>query len=140
MRPGSFSTQLEVNLRETGRLTEMVRRFGALHGVPEDAIFVVCLSLDELVTNIVVHGGKGDPRVHEISLSLRAEKGKVSAEIEDDGCEFNPLEAPAPDLDAKLEDRDPGGLGIHLARSLMDQICYCRVGCRNRLTLTKHVA
>lgn len=139
MRSGSLSTKFDVTLRETGRLNEMVRRFGAWHGIPEDTIFVVSLSLDELVTNIVVHGGKRDPRVHEIVLRLRAEDGTVSAEIEDDGSPFNPLDVPAPNLDAKLQERDPGGLGIHLARSLMDQIRYSRVGRRNLLTLTKHV-
>lgn len=139
MRPGSLSTKFDVNLRETGRLGEIVRRFGATHEVPEDTIFVVNLSVDELVTNIVVHGGKGDPRVHEIVLRLRTDKDKVSVEIEDDGREFNPLEAPAPDVNATLQQRDLGGLGIHLARSLMDQILYRRVGKRNFLTLTKRI-
>lgn len=139
MRPGSLSTKIDVNLYETGRLSEIVRRFGAWHGVPEDAIFVVSLSLDELVTNIVVHGGRGDPRVHEIVLRLRTEKDRVSAEIEDDGRAFNPLDAPEPDLNASLLQRDPGGLGIHLARSLMDQVLYRRIGQRNFLTLTKRI-
>lgn len=139
MRTGSLSTKIDVHLSETGRLSEMVRRFGAWHDVPEDAIFVVTLSLDELVTNIVVHGGRGEPRVHEIMLRLRTEKDKVSIEIEDDGRAFNPLEASGPDLNASLLERDPGGLGIHLARSLMDQILYRRVGQRNLLTLTKRV-
>ncbi|MCE9519345.1 MAG: ATP-binding protein [Verrucomicrobia bacterium] len=139
MRPGSLSTKFDVSLFETGRLSEMIRRFGAWHGMPEDTIFVVNLSLDELVTNIVVHGGQGDLQVHEIMLRIRTEKDKVSIEIEDDGRAFNPLDAPEPDLSASLMDREPGGLGIHLARTLMDQIFYQRVGQRNLLTLTKRV-
>ena len=139
MRPGSLSTKFDVSLFETGRLSEMIRRFGAWHGMPEDTIFVVNLSLDELVTNIVVHGGQGDLRVHEIMLRIRTEQDKVSIEIEDDGRAFNPLDAPEPDLSASLMDREPGGLGIHLARSLMDQILYQRVGQRNLLTLTKRI-
>lgn len=137
MRPGSLSTKFDVSLLETGRLNEMIRRFGTWHGMPEETIFVVNLSLDELVTNIVIHGGKGDVRVHEIMLRIRTEKDKVSIEIEDDGRAFNPLDAPKPDLNASLKDRKPGGLGIHLARTLMDQIYYQRVGQRNLLTLTK---
>lgn len=139
MRPGSLSTKIDVNLYETRRLSEIVRHFGAWHGVPEETVFVVNLSLDELVTNIVVHGGKCEPRVHEIVLRLQTEKDKVRVEIEDDGRAFNPLEASAPALNASLQDRDLGGLGIHLARSLMDQILYRRVGQRNLLTLTKSV-
>lgn len=139
MRSGTLSTKLAVNLDETGRLNEMVRKFGARHGMPEDAIFMVTLSLDELVTNIVVHGVKGDPKVHEIMLRLRTESDKVSIEIEDDGRAFNPLDSPVPDLNSNLQERSPGGLGIHLARSLMDQILYRRIGQRNLLILTKNV-
>ena len=70
MRPGSFSTTLHVHLHETARLQELVRDFGSRHGVPEAAIFVVILSLDELMTNIVTHGTQGDPQAREIVLRL----------------------------------------------------------------------
>ncbi len=140
MKQGSLSTILDVNLYETERLNQMVREFGHWHNVPEDAVFMVSLSLDELVTNIVVHAGKRDPRAHEIILRLKTEIGQVLAEIEDDGCAFNPLEIPIPNTCASLQDRDPGGLGIHLARSFMDQILYSRVGRRNVLKMTKRVA
>lgn len=137
MLPGTFCTTFHVSLCETARLHELVREFGANHGVPEDAVFVVILSLDELMTNIVTHGCERDPRAREIVLRLCAADGRLSAEIEDDGCAFNPLDAPEPDLDACVHDRDLGGLGIHLARSLLDHVCYSRVGQRNLLTLTK---
>jgi serine/threonine-protein kinase RsbW len=140
MRPGSLSTKFDINLYETERLNQMVRQFGEWHGVPLDAVFVVSLSLDELVTNIVVHAGKKDPRAQEIVLRLKTVNKEVQVELEDDGCAFNPLELPEPDLNAALQDRDPGGLGIHLARTLMDCIHYSRVGRRNLLTLTKRVA
>ena len=139
MRQASFSTLLDVDLDETDRLNQMVRQFGKWHGLPEDAVFVVGLSLDELVTNIVIHAGCRDPQAKQIRLSMQVSKKEVRVEIEDDGCEFNPLELPEPDLDAPLLCREPGGLGIHLARSLMDAICYKRIGCCNRLTLTKRI-
>jgi anti-sigma regulatory factor (Ser/Thr protein kinase) len=139
MRRVSFSTLLDVDLYETERLNQMVRQFGMWHGLPEDAVFVVGLSLDELVTNIVVHAGSRDPQAKQIKLSMKLNKQEVLVEIEDDGCEFNPLELPSPDLDAPLQNREPGGLGIHLARSFMDGICYKRIGCCNRLTLTKRI-
>lgn len=140
MRPGTFSTKLDVNLYETERLSQMVQQFGKWHGIPEQAVFMVSLSLDELVTNIVVHAGERPPCAQEIVLRLKTNKREVSAEIEDDGCAFNPLDVPCPDLEASLQDREPGGLGILLARRLMDQIHYSRVGCRNLLTLIKRVS
>jgi len=140
MRPGSLSTKLDINLYETERLNQMVRQFGQWHGVPDEAVFVISLSLDELVTNIVVHASKRDPKAHEILLRLHIENQEMKAEIEDDGCAFNPLEMPELDLETSLKDREIGGMGIHLARTLMDCIHYSRIGRRNRLTLTKRVA
>ena len=140
MRTGSLSTKLDVNLYESERLNQMERLFGKWHQMPDDAVFKISLSIDELVTNIVVHGSCSDPRAHEIVLRLSISNREVHAEIEDDGRAFNPLEAPAPDINAALNDRDPGGMGIHLARTLMDHIHYRRIGHRNILTLTKRVA
>lgn len=140
MRSGSLSTKLDVNLIETGRLNQMVRQFGQWHQVPEEAVFKISLSLDELVTNIVIHGTRSDPRAKEIVLRLTLRNREVLAEIRDDGRAFNPLEAPSPDVSASLLDRHAGGMGIHLARSFMDNIQYSRVGRRNVLILTKRVA
>ena len=48
-----------------------------------------------------------------------------SIEIVDDGPRFDPLEdAPLPDPDAPLEDRPVGGLGVHLVRTMMDEMTY----------------
>jgi serine/threonine-protein kinase RsbW len=73
-------------------------------------------------------------------LRLSTSNGTVSAEVEDDGAEFNPLNLPIPDIGAPLHDRSPGGLGIHLVRSLMDHVDYRRIGRRNCFTMTKKVA
>lgn len=140
MRSGNISTRLNVNLGETQLVGRIVREFGQWHGVPEDALFMVNLSLDELVTNIVTHSQKQPPPPREIVLRLSTVKNEVRAEVEDDGCAFNPLSIPSPDVDAPLQDRTPGGLGIHLVRTLMDFVNYQRVGQRNRLTISKKVA
>ncbi len=59
--------------------------------------------------------------------------------IADDGVPFNPLGAEAPDIDASLEEREIGGLGIHLVRSLMDDVSYQRRIGKNVMTLVKHL-
>lgn len=140
MLPGSLSTTFSIDLHETQRLNSMVQQFGEQYHLPDDAVFMIGLSLDELVTNIVVHGGNRDPKAQEIVLRLSSNSTQVKAELEDDGIAFNPLETPTLDLNASLSERDIGGMGIHLARSFMDDITYSRVGCRNVLTLTKCVA
>ena len=140
MRPGSLSTKLHVQLGEAQLVGRIVREFGQWHDVPEAALFMINLSLDEVVTNIVTHSPKSPPGAKEILIRLTTENGEVSAEVEDDGAAFNPLKLPTPDIDAPLHDRSPGGLGIHLVRSLMDHVDYRRIGRRNRFTMTKKVA
>jgi serine/threonine-protein kinase RsbW len=61
----------------------------------------------------------------------------VTAEVEDDGRAFNPLEAAAPNLDASIDERPIGGLGIHLVRSVMTSVEYRRQDGRNVLTMKK---
>jgi serine/threonine-protein kinase RsbW len=140
MRPGSLSTKLHAKLGEAQLVGRMVREFGHWHEVPEEALFIVNLSLDEVVTNIVTHSPNSPPGAREILIRLSTRDGEVSAEVEDDGGAFNPLNLPVPDIAASLHDRSPGGLGIHLVRSLMDHVDYCRIGRRNRFTMTKKVA
>ncbi len=140
MRPGSLSTTLHVQLGETQLVSQIVREFGQWHGVPEETIFVIKLSLDEVVTNIVTHSPKRPPGAKQILVRLSTVDGQVEVEVEDDGGAFNPLALPAPDIGAPLQDRSPGGLGIHLVRSLMDHVIYRRIGRRNRFTMTKRVA
>jgi len=56
-----------------------------------------------------------------------------------DGVPFNPLSEKAPDIDAPLEEREIGGLGIHLVRNLIDDVTYHRRIGKNVMTLTQHL-
>ena len=66
--------------------------------------------------------------------------GLVTATVVDDGEAFDPREAPPPDLDAPLEERQAGGLGMHLVRATMDEVDYRREDGRNVLTVRTSVA
>ena len=58
--------------------------------------------------------------------------------MEDDGIAFDPFtSAPEPDLDASVEERRIGGLGVYFVKTLMDEAAYERRGDRNRITLTQ---
>ncbi len=75
-----------------------------------------------------------------MDVSLALDDGELALCLEDDGPAFDPLAAPMPDLDAPIEDRPIGGLGIHLLREMMDELEYTRLDSRNRLTLRKRIA
>ena len=99
----------------------------------------VQLAIDEACTNIIKHAYSQDKDTIALSLQLAGEELIVT--IVDKGRPFDPTSVPAPDLDADLEDRRIGGLGIHFMKSLMDQVVYAfdpKAG--NRLTMRKHLS
>ena len=119
---------------EIGRLVDLLEAFGAQSGLSEDATFKLTLALDEIVANVIRHGF-GDDQEHRIEVKVTVDDRTVTASVEDDGREFDPREAPVPDLDLPIEMRTPGGLGMHLVRQTMDSVEYRRDEGRNILTV-----
>ena len=119
---------------EIGRLVDLLEAFGPQSGLTDDATFKLTLALDEIVANVVRHGFDDD-REHRIEVKVTVDDRTVTASVEDDGVEFDPREAPVPDLDLPIEMRKPGGLGMHLVRATMDSVEYRRQDGRNILTI-----
>ena len=80
-----------------------------------------------------------DDAEHEIEINIERAKNRLTVTITDDGVPFNPLGAEIPDTTLSLADRDTGGLGIHLVRSLVDELSYQRRIDRNVVTMTSHL-
>lgn len=132
----SLSVTLVNEQSEVERLSRLVEAFGETEGLPPESIFNVNLALDEVITNIIRYA-HGDGRQHPIVVRLALEPGVLTAQVEDDGRAFNPLEAPVPDLNASIEERPIGGLGIHLVRTMMNSVEYRRENGRNVLIMKK---
>jgi serine/threonine-protein kinase RsbW len=108
----------------------------SIHNVPEDTVFDLKLAVDEACTNIIEHGYKGmDPG--SIILWFRIEPDRILVSITDFGRVFEPVEAPRPDVEAALDDRPIGGLGLYLIYQTMDNIDYQSSEEGNTLTFTK---
>ncbi len=132
------SIQLKNDLAELERLSQAIADFGAESGLSAQFLFSVNLALGEIVTNVISYGYE-DSGDHMITVRFLLGEGELTAEVEDDGRPFNPLDAPEPDLDAPLEDRPIGGLGIHLVRKVMDRLEYRRRAGKNLLVMKKRV-
>jgi anti-sigma regulatory factor (Ser/Thr protein kinase) len=93
------------------------------------------LSVDEVVTNIVVHGYEEAGRSGDITICATIDDQALVISVEDSAIPFDPRQIPTPaDLDKPLEERDIGGLGIFLAIEGVDEFQYERVNDRNRNT------
>ncbi len=127
------------DLSELGRLNEFLSRFWAENHLPEDLALDAGVALEEVFANVVMHG-YNDRAAHEILVRVAVENSEVVLMVEDDGIAFNPLEAPPANTSLPVGQRSIGGLGIHLVRSLMNEVEYARQNGRNRLEMRKQIA
>ena len=135
----TFEIVLENKPAEIGRLVDRLEAFGMAAGLAPDVAFRLMLSLDEVVSNVIRHGFEDDGD-HHITVRVETGNGRLTATVMDDGREFDPRQAPLPDLDAAMNARRVGGLGMHLVRSCMDTIEYRREHDRNLLVMTTPLA
>lgn len=126
--------RVETRQDELDRVSAAIEDFGLEANWPMDVVFKVNLALEEIVLNVMNYGHDGG--MHEIEISLCAEENALTIEIVDDGRPFDPLnDAPIPDVNAELDERNIGGLGVHLVRKMMDDVRYRRAEGKNYLTL-----
>jgi anti-sigma regulatory factor (Ser/Thr protein kinase) len=90
--------------------------------VDEKTAFCVNLVIEELFTNMVRHNEGGGDR---ISVSIERLDNRLHLELVDSDVEpFDPTTAKVPPIDAGIEERQPGGLGIFLVRKMVDDLSY----------------
>ena len=127
---------VETRIEEMERMAAAVEGLGEEEDWPPALTFQVNLVLEELWLNVLNYGH--EEGCHEVLIRLVSEDESLTIEITDDGRPFDPLQdAPLPDTAGELGDRHIGGLGIHLVRTMMDELEYRREEGKNRLILVK---
>lgn len=121
------------------RAVSTISRFAAENGLAPAMLHDLNVVIDEALNNIISYG-YDTAAEGEITIRLERRQDEIVVQIEDRGRTFDPLQAASPDLDATLQTRKVGGLGVHFMRSLMDNVSYKRVGGKNRLVFAKKIA
>lgn len=105
-------------------------------GLDEKAIFHCQMSVDEACTNIIEHayGGEGKGDIH---ITTRAEPGVFTITLIDHGEPFDPDSVPPPRIGSDPANIEPGGLGLHLMRKLMDNVSFEFSQEHNKLVMVK---
>jgi len=124
---------------EIARLSGMMEEFLESNDVPMNVGFAIDLALDELLTNVISYGFP-EGGEHEITIAVDLTDTDVTVKISDEGVPFNPLERDEVDTTLSIDEREIGGLGIHLVKKTMNHLGYERVENRNVLTLVKALA
>ena len=127
---------LHGRLGELKRLAAETAKFCREHSLGDEVEFDLNLVLEELFANAVNHGGCAGME-NAVQVRLQLLDDGVYAEYSDRGRPFDPFTAPEPNLDARLDERKVGGLGVHLVRQLMRDLEYRRAGDWNRITMRR---
>ena len=134
---------IENRLEELSRLADIIDARSEERGWPPGWAMHLNVCLDELITNVVSYGyrdqsGEQDARSKEIRVVVTESDEGLIVEMEDHGSPYNPfVEAPEPDVDASVEDRKVGGLGVYIVKRLTDEASWERRGDVNYIRLVK---
>ncbi len=108
------------------------------NGVPQEALERLDICLNEVLANIVSHGGP-NTRSHPLELELvfreLTSASAADLTISDMGFAFDPTLALPRPLTVSLADAQPGGLGIIMLRNNADALSYQHANGLNRLTI-----
>ena len=124
----STPNRLQLSITSDPKCLPIVRsaaeRMAELEGLGSADAHGLMLAIDEAVTNVIRHGYGGRPD-QPIAIALNAVTAKdgrrgIAVEIRDRGRQVDPRTIQGRDLD----DVRPGGLGVHIIQSVMDEVTY----------------
>ncbi len=133
---GALELSLVNDLQEIGTAAVKIDEFCEARSLSPQIAYAINLSIDEILTNTISYG-YDDEAEHRIDLTLRQEGDTLVVVIVDDGKAFNSSLEREPNLDADLEERALGGLGLFLVQQMMDDVDYRRRDAFNVITLRK---
>ena len=109
------------------------------HDIDDDTFKTLNLAIEEWVANVINYAYPKGIRGH-VELTAKVSEGVLTLVIKDHGAPFDPTQHTDVDVEATLDKRQIGGLGIHLVKAIMDTIHYERTADGyNVLTMTKNV-
>jgi anti-sigma regulatory factor (Ser/Thr protein kinase) len=115
------------------QVVDFVSEAAEAAGLDAERVMHVQLAVEEAVVNVAQYAYEGPPG--EVLVRAQGTDQRFTVELVDTGAPFDPLAGEEPDLQADLEERPIGGLGIFLIRQVMDEVHYRREEGRNILTL-----
>lgn len=133
METARTSWEIALDVEGYAAIEPEIGAFLAAHEVVGRSAFVGQMVVEEIVRNLIEHT---PPSADDewARIEMRLSPTEVTVVVEDGRPPFSPLDGPELDVDTPLEGRRPGGMGLHLVRTLTDALTYERVGDRNRLT------
>ena len=118
----------------------IVSRVAKGAGFGEEDVNKIELAVDEACANVVKHAYRPDESERPISIDIIVDAKSLTVIVADRGKGFNLARVKTPDLAKYIKQGIAGGLGIHLMKSLMDEVDFeIKPGVGNQVRLVKHI-
>ncbi len=122
-------------------MMDFIRTAAETSGLSLMEINKIELALEEAIVNVInyAYPQKDQDSVLELEFQIIEENSqkKLKYVMTDAGIAFDPLKKETPDINADLEDRPIGGLGIFMIKKIMNEVFYSRTDSKNILTMIK---
>ena len=138
----SEATSMEIcitnDIKAINAVYDQFHAFSEKHAFSKKVRARVNMALDELLSNIILYAYQ-DELKHDIEVKVILSGCRLILTITDDGVPFNPFTVKTPDTNLTLDEKEVGGLGIHLVREMFDRVSYKRRIGQNVVTIEKHL-
>jgi len=136
MPPRSLS--IPASVERLAEVRSFVRQAGAAFGASSRATEDLVQAVDEAACNVIVHGYRG--RAGDLRIQAEPRRDAIVIRLLDDAPPFDPTKAPASNLDRPPLRRRPGGMGVHLLTTMVDEVHHqARPGGGNELLLVRRL-
>jgi len=110
------------SLDELGNIVSFTDAFFQKNDIHASVRYIVDLCVEELFVNMITYNTESDA---DILIEMNPHEHGVEISLTDFNVErFDPREVQAVDVDAPLEQRTPGGLGLYLVLKMVNSIHY----------------
>lgn len=133
-----MNIKVQNHLSDISRALDLLTKNLADQQFPKSSIQKLLIATDEALSNIIQYNSDQGSSI-DIFLELQSTtEGSVRLTLSDNGSPFNPIKHPKPIINADIDTKEPGGLGIFLMTQFMDDCQYQYSEGMNILTLIKH--
>lgn len=141
-KDNSFRLKLPANSENLDIIRKFISGIAENMGFSEEDIYQIELAVDEACSNVIRHAYLGkDNEKDNILVIVKTKPKQIVISIADTGIGFNPNSIKTPNMDEYLKRMKPGGLGLHLIKTLMDDVSFrIKPGVHNEVKMTKKLS
>jgi serine/threonine-protein kinase RsbW len=115
--------KLKATLNNIPQAIDCVAKSAQEAGFDDKTLCQIQLAVDEACANVINHAYK-DMAPGDMVISCHLDERHLVICIQDWGKSFDPEAIPEPNVNAPLEERTLGGLGLYLIKQVMDKVRF----------------